>query len=133
MRAVSRTLTLYIAIGIVTTLVDLATFRALINVGPLIIAISGAYALASFVQFSLNRYLNFRNFSRSALSQARTYIVVSTFTWVLTALCIEALVRIAHVPPFIAKVITLPASAVAGYILSRHVVFDKGIRALFTR
>lgn len=110
-------------------------------------SVAVAYMSGMAVNFFLNRYLTFRNFSRGALAQGRTFLFVAGFGLVLTA-CLSftlrlllgtfvfqpidlGLVRISHEAA--AHVLSVALVSVYSFLGHKFLTFDLGIRALVKR
>jgi putative flippase GtrA len=95
--------------------------------GPAVAA-SVAYVLGVSTHFTLNRYLNFRNFERAIHAQARTFTVIVLLSWALT---IGIIMLGTHLGcgAIVAKVIAVIVNLPAGYIAHRYLTFGKGMRA----
>ncbi len=92
-----------------------------------------SYGLAVTAHFTLNKFLNFRNFERSTLSQFRTYGVVVVFLWIISMLLIEVGVRAFGLLPMQAKILAIAVNIPTGYVANRYLTFGGGIRGTWRR
>ena len=130
-RATLRQIGLYLAIGGLVFCVDVFTLQAMIARGIMAaLAATLSFALGVSTHFLLNRYLNFRNFERAIHAQARTYVVIVTFSWLVTIAIIEAGVRLG-LGPLQGKMIAVVVNLPVGYLAHRYMTFSKGMRAAF--
>lgn len=123
-------LLLYIAIGGITFVVDAGSFMLLLSGGVFRpIAASIAFAIGLGCHFSLNKYFNFRNFSRRTEAQVRTYLVVAGVCWLSTAIIIEILAGMVGVRPLVAKCAAVGFNIPLGFFGHKYLTFSEGIRA----
>jgi putative flippase GtrA len=114
----------YGLVGIVGTLLDFALLWALLHVrvwSPL--AVTAAYGLATGVQFFLNRHWSFRATSGAVIPQAGTYAVITVINWLVALVFVEAGTSVFHLAPLVAKALSIPPSAVVGFLGNRYVTF----------
>jgi putative flippase GtrA len=129
-----RQFVVYLAIGFTVLAIDLSVLRLLLLTDVnRDIAVSVAYFVAISAHFSLNRWCNFRNFSRSIHAQASTYLVVTTLNWLLTLGGVEAGVRFFALSPFAAKLFTIPLNLPVNFLGHRYLTFGNGILAELNR
>lgn len=117
--------------GGIVFFVDLGSFHLFIVNGfyrPL--AATFSYCLAILLHFTLNKFLNFKNFERSTVSQFTTYLVVVSFSWVLTLLIIEVGVRLLRLTPVEAKLVAIAVNIPIGFLGHRFLTFGSGIKVL---
>ncbi len=128
--ALTRQFTTYAAVGVIGTLIDLSLFWALLRLHvPTPAAVTLAYGLATALQFYLNRHWTFRAFDRAAVVQAGTYLVVTLVNWLVALLFVEAGTHVFHLTPLVAKALSIPPSAVVGFLGNRYLTFGAGLRA----
>jgi len=130
----SPTFLRYAGIGGLVFGVNIIVFKGLLEVGvhrP--VATTIAYALAVAVHFTLNKFLNFRNFERSILQQLRTYLAVVTFCWVITLIIVEVGVEVFALPPLGATIVAIAINIPIGFLGNRYLTFEGGIRAAWQR
>jgi putative flippase GtrA len=109
---------------------DVALFWMLVRVHVVVaVAVTLAFFTATVVQFFLNRHVAFANFDRPAVSQARTYAVIVVVSWLVAVGVVELGVRGLGLDPLVAKVVSIPPSAIVGFIGNRYLTFGPGIRA----
>lgn len=125
-----RTFLIYIAIGATVFCIDIGSFQGLLVLHVhTLLAASIAYALAIGSHFTLNRYLNFRNFERSIAHQFGTYTIVAVSTWLVTLAVIWIGTSVLHAPPLIAKLCAVIINLPIGFLGHRHFTFGPGILA----
>lgn len=125
-----RQFVVYVVIGAIGVGVDLGCFVALLRIHTaLAIAVSLAFLASVVVHFTLNKYLNFRNFDRPLLHQARTYLLVATFVWLFTLGWVEFFVRFFGIGALLAKISVMPLNVIIGYVATRYLTFGPGIGA----
>jgi putative flippase GtrA len=126
----TRQLVAYVAIGALATGLDVALFWAFVHVHAAVaVAVTLAFFMATAVQFFLNRHLAFAAFDRPAASQARTYVLVVVASWLVALGVVEAGVRLFGFAPLVSKAISIPPSALVGFLGSRYLAFGPGVRA----
>jgi putative flippase GtrA len=123
----------FLAIGTFVAGVEIGTLDLLLHLGcTLFIATTLSYLVAVTCHFTLNKYVNFRDFRRSSLAQLRTYATVVTFQYLLQLLVVEVGVHSglrADVSKAIGIVINIPV----GFICHRYLTFGHGIFATLRR
>jgi len=121
-------------VGVFGTLLDVASFWAFIRLGwsPWL-AVTAAYALATAAQFYLNRRYCFQAFDRYVLHQLGTYSLVTFAQWLLTVAIVELGIRAFRFDPLLAKIISIPPGAIAGFVGNRYLTFGPGLRAAVAR
>jgi putative flippase GtrA len=127
-----RQLATYAAVGAIGTALDFGLLWALLHVRvwtPL--AVTVAYTLATALQFFLNRHWSFRAFDRPAVVQAPAYAAVTVVNWLVALLFVEAGTTAFHLAPLAAKALSIPPSALVGFVGTRHVAFGPGLGALY--
>jgi putative flippase GtrA len=125
-----RSFFIYIAIGLLTAGVDVGTLAGLLSWHVFReLAVSFSFAAAMFVQFTLNRSLNFRSYDRPLHRQAGTYVAVTAFTWLLTVCLIDLFVLEFGTPVLAAKIMTLPITFPLSFLGHKYLTFGAGLRA----
>lgn len=123
----------YLAIGGFVFVIDAGTFQILVwRHVPLPVGATIAYGAALVTHFSLNRWLNFRNFERTVQAQATTYATIVFFQWLITLGTIEAVVLLGFLP-FVGKVVAVLVNIPIGFLAHRHVTFGSGLRSIRAR
>ena len=133
-RVLARQFLTYGAVGVLGTALDFGLYWALIaaRVFPWLAA-TLAFSLATAAQFYLNRTYSFAAFDRHVLAQLGSYIAVTLAQLLLTVAIVETSIRIGHLDPLVAKAISIPPTAVAGFLGNRYLTFGSGIRAAIRR
>lgn len=120
----------YACIGCVVLCVDIFTLRALLLLkAPREGAVALAFLAAMAVQFTLNRWLNFRSSNGTLYVQVLWYLIITGANITLSIVLIDALVLSIGVDTLIAKVITLPITVPLGYLGHSYFTFGKGSQA----
>lgn len=116
----------YATVGCLTLVTDLGVFRLLLVAhAPLPAVVSIAYAAAAVFQFACNKYFTFRDASKELGAQALAYVLVAFAMGAATLGMVEYGVTILHLQPLIAKICTLPITAIVGYVATRKIVFTR--------
>jgi putative flippase GtrA len=124
-----RQVAFYVAVGVIGTAVDFAFFWLLLRLhAQPAVAVTVAFAIATALQFFLNRHWSFRAFHRSALRQAGAYGVVVVASWLVNLTFVEAGIGVFHLTPLFAKALAIAPSAVLGFVGNRYLTFGRGIR-----
>lgn len=127
-----RHFVVYLIIGAVVFVIDAGSFQLLVLARLVLPAAATASYLAGvLVHFTLNRWLNFRNFERGLHAQARTYAAIVFFQYLLTLAIIEGGVHLVNLSPLAAKIIAVAVNIPIGFIAHRYVTFAGGIVARF--
>ena len=123
----------FLAIGTFVAAIDIGSLDGLLALGVYLpIATTISYGLAVSVHFTLNKYANFRSFSRPAFAQMQTYGAVAVFQWLIVLAIVEVGVHFgfrADVSKAIAIVVNIPV----GFFGHRHLTFGPGILAVIRR
>jgi putative flippase GtrA len=132
--ATARTFLGYVAIGIagVTLYVALLWAFGRLHVAPFY-AFTLSYVLAVTAQFFMNKYWNFRAFDRTIHQQARTYVVVTAFNYLIMIAVEEFGLIVMHLSPIAAYGLSIPIVLPFGYLAQRFLTFGPGIFAFFRR
>lgn len=108
--------------------VDFLSLAIALRIGvPVPYAVPLALGLALALHFFLNRNYNFRNFDRPLIRQARTYVMLALVMSAFTVVWVELLGLWFGTPVLIAKILSMPITAVLGYITMRDLTFGGGI------
>lgn len=120
----------YLAIQGIAMAVDFTVLAVCLRVRvPVPVAVSLALALALGLHFFLNRHYNFRKFDRPWFQQARTYMILALVMSAFTVAWVELLGLWFAMPVLIAKILSMPVTAVLGYVTMRDLTFGPGIVA----
>ncbi len=119
----------YVLIGGSCFVFDFAIFAYLTkSIGwPPLAANCVAVASASVLHFALNRQLNFRNFNRTPLAQARTYAVVALASFLINNSLIEGCSLIG-LQPLRAKIFANLCTIPFGFVANRYLTFGGGVK-----
>lgn len=124
----------YVTIGGFVFCIDVGSFALFVRAGFLLpIATSLSFLLAVTAHFTLNRVWNFRNFERTIVQQARTYVVVGAFALLVQNAAVLAGVRLFGLPAVVAKVIGIAINVPLGFLGHRYLTFGAGITATLRR
>jgi putative flippase GtrA len=119
-----RQFTLYAIVGVIGTLVDLALFWVLVRAGvSAAISVTVAYFVATAAQFFLNRQYSFQAFDRAVLHQMGLYAGVTIASWLVALVVVEAGISFFHLAPLAAKVLSIPPTAIVGFLGNRYLTF----------
>ncbi len=124
----------YVAIGGFVFCIDVGTFALFARAGFwLPVATSTSYLIAICSHFTLNRFFNFRNFERTILQQAGTYVVVAAFALLIQNAAVLVGVHLFGLPPLLAKVAGIAVNVPLGFLGHRYLTFGAGIAATVRR
>lgn len=126
---VSRQFAAYAVVGVAGTLLDVGLFATFLRLGlrtP--VAVTLAFFLATALQFFLNRQWSFRAFHRAAIVQAPVYAIVTIVNWLIALAIVEIGVATFHLDPLVAKAVSIPPTAIAGFLGNRYLTFGPGLR-----
>jgi putative flippase GtrA len=119
----------YIMIQAATAGVDFATLYVLLRLKlAMSAAVAVAYVTGLAANFALNRNVNFRNFERPLHRQAWAYATIAALVLGFTVLWVDTFVHFLHVPPMIAKALSIPVTFVIGFLSNKYVIFGSGLR-----
>lgn len=128
----TRQFCIYLTIGAVVFAIDVGTFQLTVNAHLLLpIGATLSYLIAVATHFTLNRWLNFRNFERDVYAQARTYAAIVFIQYILTLAIIEAGVHLINLSPLAAKIVAIAVNIPVGFIAHRNLTFAGGIGARY--
>jgi len=121
--------TRYVLIGFLTLLTDylLLIFSVEILRLNVILAASISYVVSLLVHFNLNKYWNFKSFSRSYQRQIRTYLIASGFFYLINIAIIQS-ATILHFNYIVGKIIATGVLVSMTFMFNRYVTFRRGIR-----
>ena len=118
----------YLCIGALVMAIDFGTFALLMRIGvTLAIALTIAYVLGVTAHFTLNRFLNFRNFDRAMHEQFRTYLAIVFVSWLVTLAVTETGFRLLGFTPMFSKLCAVAINLPIGFFGHRHLTFGPGI------
>lgn len=126
---VPRQFVAYAVVGVVGTLLDVGLFWTFLRLGVwTALAVTLAFFLATAVQFFLNRQWSFRAVHRPAIVQAPVYVIVTIVNWLIALAIVEIGTATFHLAPLVAKAISIPPTALAGFVGNRYLTFGPGMR-----
>jgi putative flippase GtrA len=124
----------YGIVGVAGTLVDVGVFWLLLRAGVWTpAAVTIAFFTATAMQFFFNRRWSFRAFHRPASVQAPEYAIITFINWLLAVAIVEIGVSKLHLSPLEAKVLSIPPTAIAGFVGNRYITFGAGIAETLRR
>ena len=124
----------YVAIGGFVFCVDVATFQALLRAGWILpAATSLSFTLAIATHFTLNRFLNFRNFERTIVQQLGTYLIVAAVALLIQNGAVLSGVYLLGWPPLLAKIAGIAINVPLGFLGHRYLTFGHGIAGTLRR
>ena len=120
----------YVAIGAFVFCVDVGTFQAFFRAGLILpVATSLSFGIAISAHFTLNRFLNFRNFERTITQQFGTYVIVAGVALLIQNAAVLGGVHYLGLPPVLAKVFGIALNFPIGFFGHRYLTFGRGIAA----
>lgn len=124
----------YGVVGVAGTLLDVGLFWLLVRAGVSTpAAVTLAFFTATAAQFYANRQWSFRAFHRPASVQAPEYAIITLVNWLLALAIVEIGIAGLHLSPLLAKVLSIPPTALAGFVGNRYLTFGAGIRETLRR
>ena len=124
----------YLAIGAFVFCVDAGSFQIFVRAGLLLpVATTTSFLLAIAAHFTLNRFLNFRNFERTIVEQARTYVMVAAAALLIQNVAVLVGVYAFHLMPLVAKVVGIAINVPIGFLGHRYLTFGDGIAGTLRR
>lgn len=128
---VLRQFILYIVMGGTATGIDWLSFYGL-NVMlkiPYLSAITVSFTLGCVTNFSLNKYLNFKDKTRQIWAQVAVYGLVSGFSLLCTAALMYVLVEWARLWPMFARILTTGIMVLINFSMHKFVTYNQRIYA----
>jgi putative flippase GtrA len=120
----------YICIGAFVFCVDVGTFQVFVRAGLILpAATSLSFGIATATHFTLNRFLNFRNFERTIAQQLGTYLIVAGVALLIQNAAVLGGVHFLGLPPVVAKIMGIALNLPIGFLGHRHLTFGRGIAA----
>ena len=140
---IGRQFLLFLAFAGLAALVNVLSRAGLSSVGiSFSLAIAVAYVLGMFVNFTLNKYLNFKSRERSTAAQANTFVVVAMcgllLVEVIAGLARWGISRAGIEIPLVSTETAAHATAVGlvaiySFLAHRFLTFDRGILLALAR
>lgn len=116
----------YAIVGALGTAFDFLLLWLLLRTSlPVPAAVTVAYGVATLGQFFLNRSWTFEAFERPVESQLATYILVTIVNWLLALVFVEIGTGALGIGPIAAKALSIPPSALVGFLGNRHITFRR--------
>jgi putative flippase GtrA len=123
----------YLAIGGFVFMLNLAALSWLLHVhAPYWLAFGVAFVVSLAAHFTLNRFLNFRNFERTIVQQAGTYSAVAAICF-LVQVTVGPLALRMGLPPLFALAIAVGLNVPIGFLGHRYLTFGHGIAGAIKR
>jgi putative flippase GtrA len=123
-----RHYTMYLAFGVLTTLINLLIYKLLIDIGiHYTVSTTIAFIAAVSVAFWTNRIWVFRSQSRglkAIFREMTSFFSVRMMTYFIDIMGLILLIEIFRVDEFISKILVNGLVVVLNYLLSRFVVFQ---------
>ncbi len=124
---IRRQFAVYLLIGGTVLFIDLGTLRFCLAHGVvLVLATTIAYFTGTTSHFLLNRYANFRRFERGIHDQARTFLAIIFFQWLVTLAVVSLLVHYGS-PVLPARLVAVALNLPVGFLANRYLTFGVGI------
>jgi len=124
----------YLTIGALVFCVEIAAFGVFVKAGLVLpAATSFSFLIATSTHFTLNRFFNFRNFDRTMLQQARTYVVIAGVALIIQNAVVLAGVHLLGLTPVAAKIVGIALNIPLGFLGHRYLTFGAGIVAVVRR
>jgi putative flippase GtrA len=124
----------YLAIGGFVFCIDVGSFQTLVKAGLFLpAATSLSFLLAVSTHFTLNRFFNFRNFDRTIVQQAGTYVVVAGLALLIQNAAVLSGVHLFGLSPIVAKIVGIAINVPIGFFGHRYLTFGRGIVATLQR
>lgn len=125
MKKLARTFFVYSVSGAVATLVDWGSFFVMSSVFSLyyMLAVCVSYTLGSLTNFTLNKYITFKNKYAKLHHQYLVHLAVSIASLGLTVLIMYAFVEKFGLPKLNARVLTTLVVLPVNFVLHKNITF----------
>lgn len=119
----SKTFIIFCLVGVVSAVVDLSVLYILNNifVETLFLSVTLAFLAGLAANYILHTKITFG--SKASTSNARKFLCVVAFNYLLTLAVIKFGVDFAGLDVIVSKMISLPIVAVSGFVLSKYWVY----------
>lgn len=123
----------YGSISFTALVLDLVTYRVMIDHVAVPLALASGMAVSVTSHFSLNKYVTFRGTSQPIAAQAASYVLVVGLLYLLALAVVEFGIHVLHFSPMVAKLVSIPITVPFGFLSSKHLIFGPGIAATVAR
>jgi putative flippase GtrA len=119
----------YVIVGLTVFCIDVGSFQWMVESRTFLwVAVIVSYALGVVVHFSLNKYWNFRDYERTFVQQARTYLLITAAQLLTTLAIVEAGVHLVRLSPLEAKILAVFINVPFFFFAHKFMTFGPGIR-----
>lgn len=121
----SRVFFVYILFGGLATIVDWGSYALGIYYFKwhYVLAVTFAFILGSLVNFTLNKYLNFKNEYKKVHYQFMIYMIIATIGLTITILLMWFFIEVIGIDKFISRVITTAITLIYNFLGHRFITF----------
>lgn len=132
--ALLRQFFVYAAVGAVATAVDWGSFYACIH--PLgihyALAVVVSFLLGATTNYTLNRWITFRDRTRAIAAQVTVYAAVSLVSLLMSVGLMALGVEVVHLSPMGARIVTTGVMLLANFVMHKAMTFNPALYRRFT-
>ena len=128
-----RQLLTYGSISLTALILDLLTYRFMIEHVAVPLALASGFAVSITSHFSLNKYVTFRSNDRPVAVQLRAYLTVTGLLYVVALTMVETAIHRFGFSEMAAKLISIPITIPFGFLANKHLIFGPGFSATVER
>ncbi len=122
----------YVMIGTTCAAVDIGIFTFIVTMSGTVtaqVATTISWIFATIVHFMLNKYLNFKSYSRPVTSQLATYSISAMMSYLFMMGCITLFVDILSFNEIFSKVLSSALNLLWSFPVQKFLTFGEGIIA----
>lgn len=132
--ALLRQFVVYAAVGAVATAVDWGSFYACIK--PLgihyALAVVVSFLLGATTNYTLNRWITFRDRTKAIAAQVTVYAAVSLVSLLMSVGLMALGVEVVHLSPMGARIVTTGVMLLANFAMHKAMTFNPALYRRFT-
>ncbi len=132
--ALLRQFLVYAGVGAVATGVDWGSFYLCIK--PLgihyTLAVVVSFLLGATTNYTLNRWITFRDRTRAIAAQVTVYAAVSLVSLLMSVGLMALGVEVVHLPPMWARILTTGVMLLANFVMHKFMTFNPELYRRFT-
>lgn len=117
---------MFLMIGSLTAGIYISSFLFLFNIlhETYQVAVSISYVLSVILHFSANRKFTFKNRTSVLAQQLPRYLILLMINYVITLFVMYVAMELLHMPSYIGIVLTIAATFMLNYFLSKFWIFQ---------
>lgn len=123
----------YGSISCTALLLDLITYRYMIGIVTVPLALAAGFTVSMTSHFSLNKYVTFRSHARPVAVQLRTYLIITGFLCLVALAVVEAGIHYFHLSEMGAKLVSVPVTIPFAFLANKYLIFGPGVNATVQR